>query len=76
MCRWICLPQIKKEVEIKNGPMKIQEEWKEFGIVVKKVVPARYHDLLDHRLFPYFVFGYPIVFFVCSILAYYFYSLD
>jgi len=55
--------------------MRIKEEWKEFEIIVKTVIPRRYHNLIDHKLFPYFIFGYPVVFFLCLFLAYYFYSL-
>ena len=56
--------------------MNIREEWKEFEIIVKRIVPGTYRNLIDHKLFPYFVFGYPVVFLLCLFVAYYFYSLQ
>ena len=54
--------------------MNIKQEWEEFEIIVKRVLPAKYRNLVDHKLFPYFIFGYPVVFFLCLFAAYHFYS--
>lgn len=60
--------------ERSSGPMNIKQEWNEFEMIVKKVMPAKYHDLVDHKLFSYFVFGYPIVFLTGLVVAYYYFA--
>ena len=48
--------------------MSIKEEWKEFLLMLIKIIPERYHKVLLHKQFPYFVFGCPIIFLLFFLL--------
>lgn len=47
----------------------IRDEWQEFRGLAMKFLPARYRGWLRHRLFTYFVFGYPAAVFLVLLLA-------
>jgi hypothetical protein len=51
------------------GLMKLREEWAEFELMLKKITPKRCHKVISHKFFPYFVFGYPVIFVLFCLLA-------
>lgn len=50
--------------------MNIKEEWQEFQLMLLKMIPKQYHKVIFHKLFPYFVFGYPIIFLLFFLLLF------
>lgn len=54
--------------------MSLRDEWREFQAIARQLLPERYHRLMEHRLFPCFIIGYPILFSFFLFLAFHFTS--